>query len=297
MHPLRQKPTPTDVRRDVRTNVRTVAAALTASTATALALLGAVAVATPAGASDGSTTTTTASTTTTTASAAQAATTAKATAQYNAALKAVGSQGVHFVSVAKQNGAELDVSGDAGKTTGSQTLVVKAKGVTEKMTARVVGSTGYVTGNAAALLHVIGLTKAESSKYANTWLSFPTSNQGLGELVGGLLASQVSKELEISGPYSYAADATVQGQKATAIKGSVADESGGNVPVVLYIPKTGNPLPIKEVTNAGKSGSSSAIYGVVTFSNWGENKTQTAPAKSSSLLKLVPASSSSTTGG
>src|SRR5258708_112972 len=97
-----------------------------------------------------------------------------ATSEYQAALKAVGSQGVHFASVAKQSGATLTVTGDAGTTSGSQTLVVQNKNLTERMTARVVGSTGYVTGNAAALQHVIGLTKAQSSKYPGQWLSFPT---------------------------------------------------------------------------------------------------------------------------
>jgi hypothetical protein len=204
---------------------------------------------------------------------------------------------VHFSSVAKQNGAELDVSGDAGSTSGTQNLVVKQQGVTERMTARVVGSTGYVQGNNAALQHVIGLTKADSSKYAGKWLSFPTSNQGLGELVGGLLSSQVSKELEIGGPYTYGQKATVAGQKATAIKGSVATQNGGKVPVVLYIPASGSPLPIQEVTNAGTGGGASAIHGIVTFTHWGEDKSQTAPTKTTSLLKLVPASSGSTTGG
>ena len=137
---------------------------------------------------------------------------------------------MHFASVAKQNGAKLDVTGDAGTTSGAQTLVVKNKNVTERMTALVVGSTGYVNGNEAALANVIGLTKAESTKYANKWLSFPTSNQGLGELVGGLLSSQVSKELEIGGPYTYGKSATVAGQQATAINGSVATQSGGKVP-------------------------------------------------------------------
>jgi hypothetical protein len=257
----------------------------TAAVATGLAAAAALALAAPAGA---------ASTTTTTAAAAGSA---AATAHYNAALKAVGTKGVHFVSVAKQNGAELDVSGDAGSTSGTQTLVVKNKSTTERMSALVVGSTGYVKGNEAALQDVIGLTKAESTKYANKWLSFPTSNQGLGELVGGLLSSQVAKELEIGGPYTYAKDATVAGQKATAIKGAVANESGGKVPVVLYIPASGTPLPIREVTNAGSAGGASAIHGVVTFSNWGENKKQTAPTKTVSLLKLVPASSSSSTAG
>ncbi|HEX4127852.1 MAG TPA: hypothetical protein VHX67_09775 [Acidimicrobiales bacterium] len=287
MHPLRQH----TARTAATTSAAAAAAALTVATlATALGV--AVATAAPAGAADGaSTTTTTAATTTTTAAGSSAA-----TAQYNAALKAVGRQGVHFSSVAKQNGAELDVFGDAGSTAGAQTLVVKNKNVTERMSALVVGSTGYVKGNEAALQHVIGLTTAESKKYANKWLSFPTSNQGLGELVGGLLSSQVSKELEIGGPYTYGKSATVGGVKATAIIGSVATESGSKVPVVLYIPASGKPLPIEEVTNAGGK-SSSDIEGTVTFSHWGENKSQTAPTKTTSLLKLVPASSGSTTSG
>jgi hypothetical protein len=257
--------------------------ARTAAVAAGLAGAVTLALAAPAGA---------ASTTTTT-----AAGNAAATAKYNAALKAVGVKGVHFASVAKQNGAELDVTGDAGKTSGSQTLVVKSKKPTERMSALVVGSTGYVKGNTAALANVIGLTKAESTKYANRWLSFPTSNQGLGELVGGLLSSQVATELEIGGPYTYGKSATVGGQKATAIIGAVANDNGSKVPVVLYIPSSGTPLPIQEVTNAGKSGGSSAIHGVVTFTNWGENKTQTAPKNAFSLLNLVPASSGSTTAG
>ncbi|HEX4433311.1 MAG TPA: hypothetical protein VH012_00680 [Acidimicrobiales bacterium] len=276
MHPLRQNP------------ARLVAVASGITVSTVAALTAALVVAAPATAGAATTTTTTA---------AGSAAASGATAQYNAALKAIGTKGVHFASVAKQNGAELDVSGDAGTTSGAQTLVVKQNKLTERMSAKVVGSTGYVSGNSAALQHVIGLTKADATKYAGKWLSFPTSNQGLGELVGGLLSSQVSKELEIGGPYTYGKTATVAGQHATAIKGAVATESGGKVPVVLYIPAKGTPLPIQEVTNAGTGGGASAIHGTVTFTHWGENKSQTAPAKSTSLLKLVPASSGSTTGG
>jgi hypothetical protein len=268
MHPLRHNP------------ARTAAVAAGFAAAAALALAAA-----PNAAGAASTTTTT------------NAGNAAATAKYNAALKAVGTKGVHFTSEADQNGATLSVTGDAGTTSGAQTLVVKNKGVTERMSAKVVGSTGYVKGNEAALLDVIGLTKAESEKYADKWLSFPTSNTGLAELVGGLLSSQVSKELQVGGPYTFGKSATVAGQSATAILGSVSTESGSKVPVMVYVPASGSPLPIQEVTNAGKTGGSSSIHGVVTFSNWGENKSQSAPTGAFSLLKLVPASSSSSTAG
>ncbi len=269
MHPLRHIP------------VRTAAIAAGLTAATALVLASAVP---PAGAATGAPGT-------------PGAPGTDATAEYQAALKAVGSKGVHFASTAKQSGATLDVTGDAGTTSGSQTLVVQNKGLTERMTARVVGSTGYVTGNAAALQHVIGLSKAQSTKYAGKWLSFPTSNSGLDELVGGLLSSQVSKELEIGGPYIYGKPTTVGGQHALVIKGSVATQSGSKVPVVLYVPASGSPLPIQEVTNAGTSGGSSTIQGTVIFSHWGENKNQSAPSHAVSLLKLVPPTSSSSTGG
>jgi hypothetical protein len=268
MHPLR------------RHTVRTAAVATGLAAAAALAV---AAVPNVAGAA-GTTTTTSAGNT-------------AATAKYDAALKAMGTKGVHFSSVAKQDGATLTVTGDAGKTSGAQALVVKNKGVTERLTAMVVGSTGYVTGNKAALLDVIGLTKAEASKYAGRWLSFPTSNTGLAELVGGLLSSQVAKELEVGGPYTFGKSATVAGQKATAIVGSVATESGSKVPVLLYIPVGGAPLPIQEVTNSGSKGGASAIHSVVTLSDWGENKSQSAPTNAFSLLKLTPASSASSTSG
>ena len=204
--------------------------ARTAAVATGLAAAAALAVAAVPNVAGAASTTTTTS----------AGNTA-ATAKYNAALKAVGTKGVHFSSVAKQNGATLRVTGDAGKTSGAQTLVVKNKGVTERMTALVVGSTGYVTGNKAALLDVIGLTKAEATKYAGRWLSFPTSNTGLAESSAGWSPRRWPRSSRSVGPTPFGKSATVAGQKATAIVGSVATESGSKVPVLLYIPASGAP--------------------------------------------------------
>ncbi len=224
-----------------------------------------------------------------------AATTPNAQSEYKAAIKAAGSQGVHFSSAAAQSGVTIQVDGDTGATSGAQVLTVKRGTVTERMAAMVVGSTGYVKGNEAALHSVIGLTSAQSRKYANTWLSFPTSNSGLAELVNGLLNSQIAGELEIDGPYSFGTRSTVDGQQALAVRGSVSTESGSKVPVLLYVPTAGTPTPIEEVTNPGSSGGSSAIHGTVSFSHWGEKTTETAPGSSVSLLKLVPSASSGAT--
>jgi len=232
--------------------------------------------------------------------AAGAATTPSAQSKYQAALVAAGSQGVHFSSAASQGGVTIQVDGDTGATSGAQTLIVKKGSLSEHVSAVVVGSTGYVKADSTALHNVIGLTSAQSRKYAGTWLSFPTSNSALGQLVSGLLNSQVSSELQIGGPYTYGTATTVNGQHALALHGFVSTQSGSKVPVVLYVAANGTPLPIQEVTNPGGSGGSSAIHGTVTFSHWGETTTEKSPGKSLSLLKLVPGSTSgasSTTSG
>lgn len=217
-----------------------------------------------------------------------------ASSEYNAALAAAKDKSVHFVSVVNEGGVTLHVTGDAGATSGQQTLTVQNGKTTEHMTAEIVGPNGYVNGNSNALHNVIGLGTSTSNKYAGKWLSFPTSNSGLAQLVAGLLKSQVDGELGLDSPYSYGSDATVNGQQAVAIKGQVSTSSGGKVAEVLYVPVSGKPLPIEEVTNPGSS-SKSSIHGSVSFSNWGENSPVKAPAHSTSLLTLAPASSSSAT--
>jgi hypothetical protein len=226
---------------------------------------------------------------------AAAASEPNAQSEYQAAMKAIGTQGVHFSSTATQNGVTIAVQGDTGSTAGAQKLVVKNGNLTERLSALLVGSTGYINGNATALHHVIGLTSGQSSKYAGTWLSFPTSNSGLDELVSGLLNSQVSSELQMSGPYRYSTATTVNGKPALAIHGSQGTQSGGKVAVVLYVPATGRPLPMKEVTNPDSQGGKSSIQGTVAFSAWGEKTSEKAPGHSVSLLKLVPGSTSSGT--
>ena len=218
-----------------------------------------------------------------------------AQAEYEAAIKATASRGVQFVSTATQQGVTLTASGDTGKTSGMQTITVKGDKVTEHMSALVLGGTGYVNGNVAALHRIIGLTDAQSSKYADRWLSFPTANSALGELVSGLLNSEVATELQMTGPFTRGDATTVNGVSVQAIDGFASTESGHKVPVVLYVPSAGAPLPVEEVTNPKASGGSSTIHGTVTFSQWGEVPNVRVPAHAFSLLKLVPASSSATT--
>ncbi|HEY1446593.1 MAG TPA: hypothetical protein VGF51_17005 [Acidimicrobiales bacterium] len=223
-----------------------------------------------------------------------------AQSEYEAAVKAATNQSVHFQTDVTQGNVTLQQSGDAGTTSGSETLTVHNGKQTEHMSAEVVGKTGYVKGNVTGLQNILGLSAAQAHKYAGKWLSFPMSNTNLAQLAAGLLKSQVATELGFSGPFTFASDATVNGQHATGIKGSVSTNTGSSVPEILYVPSTGKPLPIQEVTNPGAKGRSSTIHGKVSFSNWGQQVAVQAPAHSVALSKLAPTSTSgatTTTGG
>jgi hypothetical protein len=230
-----------------------------------------------------------------------AGTTARnAQSEYQAALKAATNQTVHFQTDVTQGNVTLQQGGDAGTSSGSESLTVRNGKQTEHMSAEVVGKTGYVKGNTTGLQNILGLSAAQAHKYQGQWLSFPMSNTNLAQLVAGLLKSQVATELSFSGPFTFATDATVNGQHAIGIKGSVSTSNGSSVSEILYVPSTGKPLPIEEVTNPSAKTQASSIHGTVTFSNWGEPVAVQAPAHSVSLSKLAPTSTSgatTTTGG
>ena len=223
-----------------------------------------------------------------------------AQSEYEAALKAATNQTVHFQTNVTQGPVTLQQAGDAGTTSGSESLTVRNGKQTERMSAEVIGKTGYVKGNPTGLRNILALSSAQARKYQGQWLSFPMSNSNLAQLVAGLLKSQVATELSFSGPFTFAADATINGQRARAIKGSVSTSNGSSVSEILYVPATGKPLPIQEVTNPGAKAQTSTIHGTVTFSNWGEQVDVPPPAHSVPLSKLSPTSTSgatTTTGG
>jgi hypothetical protein len=218
-----------------------------------------------------------------------AANTAKA--EYQAALKAASAQNVHYVSKANERSNNqsigLVVVGDTGKTSGSEKLKVTTGSTTETLRVLLVGSTGYLKGNNAALQKVLGLTAAQATTYTNKWLSFPTSNTSLAELISGLRNADVASELQMTGPYTLGGTKMIGGQMAQAIHGTAATSSGTKVPIILYVNATGTPRPIQEVTNPKKM--SASVQGTVTFSNWGEKTNPTAPATSVPLVPLLPA--------
>ena len=188
--------------------------------------------------------------------------------KYLASINAVGDQGVHFVSHAKQGNVTFTVTGDTGTKSGVQTLTLKQGSTVEHMTVLLVGSTGYINGNTTALTDVIGLDKTAAKKYAGQWVSFGAAKQQYSDLTAGLLDSQVAGELKMTGPYHFGKTKTIDGKSATAIVGKVTDNSGDAVGSTLYVAASGPPLPIEQTTGPRAKGPSPAR---VTFTKWGQH--------------------------
>jgi len=210
-----------------------------------------------------------------------------AKAEYAAAIKQAGKQNLHFVSKATQQGIVLGVVGDAGKTAGSQVLVVESGTTVETLEAILVNSTGYVRGNLSALEKILGLTTAQAKKYASTWLSFPTSNTTLSDLVGGLRDQDIATELQMGGPYTFGPTKKIAGHATVSVDGFAATSAGAKVPVVLYVETGPTPRPVEEVTNPSKT--NTTIQGTVTFSKWGEKTHTKVPSGAVALTFTPPA--------
>jgi hypothetical protein len=214
-----------------------------------------------------------------------AAASTSAKTEYLAALRAAGTESVHYVSKATEGSDVLEVIGDTGKNSGSQVLAAQEGSSTEELEIVLIGATGYLRGNATSLQGIIGLTAAQSKTYTNVWLSFPSNNATMGALVAGLRDKGVSSELAMTGPYTSKGNKKIDGRNTRGVGGFGSESSGTKVPLVLYFNASGTPYPVEEVTNP--NGKSTAIRGTIVFTKWGEKTHPKAPAKSVALASLA----------
>ncbi len=213
--------------------------------------------------------------------------TSSAQSTYAAAVAYAGTQNVHYVSKATQQGVSLRDVGDTGSTSGTRSLVVTRGSKVEKLTTALVGSTGYLRGNATGLTSILGLSSEEAATYGDKWLSFPTGNKTLDQLVSGLRNKDVAAELTLSGPFTFGSVKTIGGHRAQGIQGFTNDSAGKKVPTTLYVETGSTPRPMQEVTSPGKGASDPTAN--VTFSNWGQSTHVAKPTHAVSLLSLAPA--------
>jgi hypothetical protein len=133
-----------------------------------------------------------------------------------------------------------------------------------------IGSVGYVGGNAAGLVGLMQLPGQEARLEAGQWIAVRPGQQlganSYDDITGGITLSSVASEVTPTGPLTLTAPATIAGQQAIGVQGH-APASMRLPPaarVTLYVAAS-DARPLRyEVSGAG------GYTDKLTFSDWGQ---------------------------
>lgn len=169
---------------------------------------------------------------------------------------------------------------DSGTTEGIQQATFKIGKATAHLTIEVIDKADYAKGNAAGLELVVGLTKAQATKYAGQWISITSDDKAYAPTSQAVTLPSLVPTLSPRGHLAQAA-AKLHGQKVVAVRGTFGKGKKKTVEV-LVAPATGKPLPLE--FDVATPGMQSLVH--TTFSKWNEAVSVTAPASSTPIATV-----------
>jgi hypothetical protein len=174
------------------------------------------------------------------------------------------------------------VAADVGARDGRQDITHSGG---EKAHVLLIGSTAYLSGNQAALIHYFGFPAAIARKVGTRWVSVPSSSGGYSVIAAGATLASAIKALTIPGHASETAPATIDGQSVVGIrgKGPISGSSTATVTATIYVSRTSRPLPLRAVYDYSAGGSAT-----IELSDWNERLTLTAPTNVIPEAQLKP---------
>jgi hypothetical protein len=200
---------------------------------------------------------------------------------------------VHVVVHLQSPGQTTTYIEDAAAGAGRQ-VITSSGGV--QVTTLVVGGVAYVKANRTAMTTLFQLSDTDARRYAGTWLSFPSRGAAYRQIAENVTLVSLLNDATPSTSTAVLTQSVVDGRSVVGVRG----ELPGRLPGTLYVPATGSPLPLEEVTR------SSGTVATTLFTDWGESVTVTPPTGAisgsgfASLFGTSGGSSggtSSTTGG
>ena len=219
-----------------------------------------------------------------------AAVPASASARLGAAQDALRAAGtVHVDVTSSASGASVQFSDDSAASGGRQLVTFDKTG---HATILFIPGTAYLKADAPTLEGFMGCDQAQAEAAANRWIYLRPGDKfcgtDYGTVTDGITLSSVAGELAMkNGTATSTAPATMAGQRVVGVQGT---PSGGQLPAsakeVLYLTDDARLRPVlSEQTAAG-------IKSEVSFSEWGEQLTLTAPTGAVPASSITPASSS-----
>ncbi len=168
--------------------------------------------------------------------------------------------------------------------TESTTVVTEGK---SHGTILVVPNLAYAKGTASFLEDIIGLSKAEASKYAEQWISISSSYKYYLSLVYAHIVSQLGSVATATGALKLSGPTKVDDKRVVEVSGGLSTplslEFGKNGTQSLYVSTSSPFLPVSFVFSAVTKYSASETVREIetdTLSRWGEPVSVTPPASS-----------------
>jgi hypothetical protein len=237
--------------------------------------------------SSSSAATATASATTTSSAAAVPASASARLGAAQDALRAAGT--VHMDVTSSVSGVSVQLSDDSAASGGRQLVTFNKTG---HATILFIAGTAYLKADVPTFEGFMGCDQAQAEAAADRWIYLRPVNKFCGTdydtVTEGITLSSVASELAMeNGTVTTTAPATMAGQRVAGVQGK---PSGGQLPAsakeVLYLTDDARLRPVLlEETATG-------IKSEVSFSEWGEQLTLTAPKGAVPASSITPASSS-----
>lgn len=215
---------------------------------------------------------------------------AQARALYAQAIAATrGTTGFHYVAVSK-GGSSQTIVGDAGQSSGRQTITFVSSYGTEQFTLLLVNGTVYFQGNTPAVEDQLGVSAATAPSVANKVISVVQGDGPYTVLQPGITTSSQAGEMALT-PQS-SARVTAQGDvTATRISGIVPPTNGlpagtGSLDIA---PSSDLPITYTSTVSASTASGNVVLTFTTTFSAWGTAPSVTPPSGATAWSSLTTA--------
>lgn len=189
----------------------------------------------------------------------------------SAALRAATRLGeVHYVLRTSGSSPSQTVTGDAGMNQGAEEVVSGS----DTAVIQLIGTSGYIRGNAGGLQDIIGLASAQATQYAGEWISLQPSDSVYKSVVQSVTLAGVLGDLRPRGSLEKSTPVTLGGRSVVGVRGSLPNATESGSATMWVSTATPNvPVGVEAVTTSG----SQSVTEVGAFSNWGERFRFVAP--------------------
>jgi hypothetical protein len=174
---------------------------------------------------------------------------------------------VHIAIAATTSQGSITCSDEATAAGGWHVITTGTGG---RVSIVLIGTVGYVAGNAAGLVSVLRLARQEARLEAGQWIAVRPGQQ-LGQnryddITGGITLSSVASQVTPTGPLTLTGPATIAGQQAIGVQGRAPASMRlpSTARATLYV-ATSDARPLRYQVS-GVSGYTDQI----TFSDWGQ---------------------------